>query len=317
VFDEAQRAFDPQAVKSAHDEWPPELHLSEPAHFIRIAERIPDWSVVVGLLGEGQEIHVGEEAGVKQWKKAIEEHALSSQWTVHGPDRIEKEVRSKTVVFRSHPALNLDTEMRFHLTKELHDWVARVLSGDAGEVTWQIARRLNEAGYRLLITRELNTAKQYVLDRYEENEDARFGVLASSKDKDLMRFGIRNGYLDTREVKLGPWYGAEGEHSCRRMIDVVTEFGAQGLELDFAVLAWGTDLRRQSNQWTNEDAGKYKKGKEVKDPFQLRKNSYRVLLTRGRDGTAIFLPQLKKLDETFQFLVECGCKELKDPQVDS
>lgn len=314
VFDEAQRAFDPTAVKKAHKEWPAALReLSEPAHFIRIAERIPEWCVVVGLIGEGQEIHVGEEAGIGQWKEAIEKTGNPKQWTIHAPERATKKFKGGQLRVNEETQLNLDTEIRFHLAKKLHDWVARVLDGNYGDEVRQIAGGLNDAGYRLFVTRELAKAKQYVTERYEENSDARFGLLASSKDKDLESFEVHNGYQDTKRVKLGAWYGAEGEQSCRSLKTVVTEFGAQGLELDFTVLCWGTDLRRKANEWTNEEARGYRKPEEVKDPMQLRKNAYRVLLTRGRDGTAVFIPPLTRLDETYDFLLKCGCKELRDP----
>src|SRR5665647_2671467 len=51
----------------------------------------------------------------------------------------------------------------------------------------------------------------------------------------------RNGVCPMR---LGPWYGdgEESHHSCRHLRECVTEFGAQGLELDGVLLAWGTDL---------------------------------------------------------------------------
>jgi Uncharacterized conserved protein (DUF2075) len=45
-------------------------------------------------------------------------------------------------------------------------------------------------------------------------------------------------------MRLGPWYGdgEESHRSCRHLRECVTEFGAQGLELDGVLLAWGTDL---------------------------------------------------------------------------
>jgi hypothetical protein len=42
----------------------------------------------------------------------------------------------------------------------------------------------------------------------------------------------------------------------------------------------------------------------------MRLNAYRVLLTRGRDGTVIFVPPLNELDETYHYLAECGVPEL-------
>jgi hypothetical protein len=50
---------------------------------------------------------------------------------------------------------------------------------------------------------------------------------------------IPNGWHATQRVQLGPWYG-EGDgdrRSCRQLEQCVTEFGAQGLELDAVLLA--------------------------------------------------------------------------------
>jgi hypothetical protein len=44
----------------------------------------------------------------------------------------------------------------------------------------------------------------------------------------------------------------------------------------------------------------------------LRRNVYRVLLTRGRDGTVVFVPPDPWLDETYAFLREAGFKELQE-----
>ena len=48
----------------------------------------------------------------------------------------------------------------------------------------------------------------------------------------------------------------------------------------------------------------------VKDPFQLRVNAYRVLLTRGRDGAVIFVPPDPRLDATAAWLQAHGVKVL-------
>ena len=47
-------------------------------------------------------------------------------------------------------------------------------------------------------------------------------------------------------------------------------------------------------------------GAKVRDPYQLRVNAYRVLLTRGRDATMIYVPRLSLLDETYDHLVSSG-----------
>lgn len=64
--------------------------------------------------------------------------------------------------------------------------------------------------------------------------------------------------------------------------------------------------------WTNDRARGYRSAARVVDPMQLRKNAYRVLLTRGRDATIVFVPDLPRLDETFEYLVNSGFGSLED-----
>ena len=54
---------------------------------------------------------------------------------------------------------------------------------------------------------------------------------------------------------------------------------------------------RENGRWTNRKARGYRHSARVKNPFQLRLNSYPVLLTRGRDGTVVFIPPLLELEE--------------------
>ncbi len=113
-------------------------------------------------------------------------------------------------------------------------------------------------------------------------------------------------------MNYGPWY-SENEsdaRSCRHLESAVTEFGAQGLELDAVLLAWGTDFIRGGNGWSNAKARGYRRGAHVRNPFQLRVNAYRVLLTRGRDPTLVFVLPLPELDETFAYLSASGFRSL-------
>jgi len=102
--------------------------------------------------------------------------------------------------------------------------------------------------------------KVYFADRYRDQPLARFGLLASSRDKDLPSFGVDNGYQATKKVH-GPWYGDDKRSaaSCRHLREAVTEFGAQGLELDSVLPAWGTDVVRDAGKWSDSNARKYKK----------------------------------------------------------
>ncbi len=316
IFDEAQRAFDAEKVAETHAKTNGFAGgKSEPEHFIEFAERIPEWCVVIGLIGGGQEIHVGEEAGLVQWRHAIEGAVNPAAWAVHGPPQAESIFRGSSIPYRSSNRLSLDTELRFHLASDVHRFVTGLLDGSPPSENAKLATELERQGYHLRITTDLNVAKQYMSERYAGAPEARYGLLASSKDRDLERLGIPNDFQSTKRIHFGPWYGdaenAPGELSCRQLRDCVTEFGAQGLELDAVLLAWGTDLIREGDKWSNSRARGYKRGAHVKNPFQLRLNAYRVLLTRGRDATVVFIPPLPELDETRAYLSGSGFHSLE------
>jgi hypothetical protein len=315
VFDEAQRAFDAELVQAKHAQTPGfSAGKSEPEHFIEFAERIPEWCVVIGLIGGGQEIHVGEEGGLVQWRHAVERTRNPVLWRVHCPPGVEPVFHGSAVGSESSLALSLDAEIRFHMASDLHRWVGDLLDGSSGESNCELATRLEKQGYHLRIGRDLNEAKDYLRQRYAENPEARYGLLASSKDRDSMQFDIPNDFQSTKRIKFGPWYGDDeataGGYSCRHLRDAVTEFGAQGLELDAVLLAWGTDLVRRDGRWSNHNARGYRRSAYVKNPFQLRLNAYRVLLTRGRDATVVFVPPLQDLDETWSYLCGSGFRRL-------
>lgn len=315
VFDEAQRAFDAEMVKEKHSRTAGfEAGKSEPEHLIDFADRVPEWCVLVGLIGQGQEIHVGEEAGLVQWRHAVERSRRAAEWSIHLPAGAAAVFAGTPIPVANHGELSLDTEIRFHLAKDVHEYVAGILDATPPEVSAGRASALEAAGFHLRITRDLETARAYLRERYAEHPEARFGLVASSKDKDLERFGVPNDFQATKRVQYGPWYGdaenAAGRRSCRHLEDCVTEFGAQGLELDAALLAWGTDLMMTGGRWSNARARGYRKKSQVKDPFQLRVNAYRVLLTRARDACVVFIPPLGELDEAFSYLSASGFRIL-------
>ena len=70
--------------------------------------------------------------------------------------------------------------------------------------------------------------------------------------------------------------------------------------MDATLLAWGIDFIREEGAWTNRLAKRYQAPALIRDSLQLRRNAYRVLLTRARDATVVFVPPLPILDETFQ-----------------
>lgn len=242
-------------------------------------------------------------------------HRPGTEWAVHGPPAlIETFTR---IPYRSDPALNLDQSLRSHLSFRVHEYVAGLVASNPApiKVQAQLAGELASEGHDLRITRDLDTAKGYLRERYAENSNARFGLVASSRDRDLVRYGVANDYQTTKQLRYGPWYGddelAPNGRSCRQLRDCVTEFGAQGLELDAVLLAWGTDFRREGVGWNIDRARGYQRGgPPVRNPWQLRANAYRVLLTRARDATIVFVPPLLELDRTYEYLVGSGFRLL-------
>ena len=314
IYDEAQRAYDAAMVAAKHPAMATNAK-SEPELFVEFAERIPEWCVVVGLIGSGQEIHTGEEAGTVQWTNAIIDSPRRAEWIVHGPPSLLDVFAG--VAFTADPVLNLDQSLRSHLSSRLYEFVSGIVAKQPAATLDQarLAAAITQDGHDLRITRDLSVAKDYLRERYAESPEARFGLVASSRDRDLIRFGVSNDYQATRNLRYGPWYGDEesapGGRSCRHLRDCVTEFGAQGLELDAVLLAWGTDFQLTNGSWSIESARSYRRGgANVRDAWQLRANAYRVLLTRARDATIVFVPQLTELNSTYDFLVDSGFRPL-------
>jgi hypothetical protein len=65
--------------------------------------------------------------------------------------------------------------------------------GDIASATL-LAPSIRSAGFNLYITRDIDAAKEYVRYRYADDEDARYALLASNKDRSLPQFGMRNDY---------------------------------------------------------------------------------------------------------------------------
>lgn len=318
VFDEAQRAYDAYMVAEKY-KWPADgtPAQSHPELFVDFAHRIPDWCVIVGLIGGGQEINRGEEAGLRQWAQAISQSAEPGGWIVHGPALLAPVFDA--ISFQPNPCLSLDKSLRSHLASELHRFVAGFLQSEptAASTLRSLVANLTTEGHDLLLTRDLENAKSYLQARYpsDKNQDARFGIVASARDKALIEFSIDNrGYKPAGFH--GPWYrDQEGEpkrRSCRDLVTCETEFGAQGLELDAVLLGWGTDFRIDDDgRWCNKMMKPHRSPNvPIANPWQLRANAYRVLLTRARDATVVFVPPITDLDATYLRLCEVGFRVL-------
>ncbi len=316
VFDEAQRAWDADHVRRKHKD--PAMR-SEPEHFVEFAERIPEWCVIVGLVGTGQEIHIGEEGGLGLWRDAIAESPGRAQWTVHAPLHVAP--RFEGLPTRPAPALNLDKEIRFHAARHVHELVGGILDRRSASELAPVVAELERVGFHVRLTRDFDEAKRYLRERYRDERTRRFGVLASSRDKMLELHGVPKPKREGRfnRFPVGEWFVNDESEAvcCRHLSLAASEFECQGLELDAALVAWGGDLLIDAaGAWSDAGARRFQSPKTIHDPLQLRKNAYRVLLTRGRDGVVIFVPRERVFDATYEYLAAIGFAEpheLHDP----
>ena len=163
-------------------------------------------------------------------------------------------------------------------------------------------------------------AKKWV--RAHVRGSQRSGVLACSSAQRLKPEGI---YVPT-EIDVKNWFLAPSDDlRSSNMLEVVaSEFKVQGLEIDWAIVCWDADLRRSKNgaDWDHYSFRGTKWNKRNK-PEQKRYlvNSYRVLLTRARQGMVLFVPKgvdpeedptrdTEYYDGIYKYLVSCGIQEV-------
>lgn len=116
---------------------------------------------------------------------------------------------------------------------------------------------------------------------------------------DLRRYGC--GAMFRPDV--ANWFNADPDSpksSCALTV-AISEFDCQGLEIDMPIIGWGKDLEWDGTQWKPNAT-------EGTDDYDYRINSYRVLLTRGRDGFIVFVPP--GLDSIANVFSAAGIKEL-------
>lgn len=111
--------------------------------------------MVAGLIGEGQEIHLGEEAGLAQWAVAV---ASGTQpWFVHCPAKVAAAFPAAAQV-EVNDALNLTVSLRSHLAEDVQDWVQHLLDGQLEQAA-VLSERINAQGFERCITQDVFVAK--------------------------------------------------------------------------------------------------------------------------------------------------------------
>lgn len=214
VFDEAQRAWDSGYMFKQKG-----VAHSEPELLVRIAERLPGWASLVGLVGTGQEIYSGEEGGLPLWREALA--AAEESWEVFCPPEVAGSFEGLDV--RVHDELELRVSLRSRQAERLHDWVAAVLEARIAYAD-SVALGLAQSDYPLYITRSLADAGDYARERYRGEDDLRYGLLASSHANNLEKHGVDNSWQGTRRTNFAKWYNAapNDPQSCCALTEPVT-----------------------------------------------------------------------------------------------
>lgn len=301
VFDEGQRAWDGNQMSKKRG-----ITRTEPEIMIEMCGKRLDWCVLLVLVGEGQEINSGENSGLIQWDKALNEAAVD--WELICPNKLKPLFESQTLVEnKNNNALDLSTSLRTHVAGDVSRFVNYIIDGNVRAARSLVAGIYKE-NFSMYVTRDLNRAKEYVRDRYKTEDTKKYGLLASAKGKKLASYGMDNNYMRTSNVDIAKWFNAPKDdvRSCCALTEVVTEFGCQGLEIDMPIVGWNDDM-----QWLGTGWKKYKlKEDKSSDANTYRVNAYRVLLTRGRDGFVIFVPKEPVLDSVYDMFLKVGVRPL-------
>lgn len=328
IFDEAQRAWTREELarfmkeKKSIKNFP----YSEPEYLMSCMDRQADWGLVVCLIGGGQEINKGE-AGIVEWLSSI--NRSFERWHVYMCDKLsDKEYAEGKALdmlqidesqIHVESALHLSVSMRSFRAEKVSLFVHQLLNLQKEEASSTLRELTN---YPIVLTRSLDKAKQWLKSHARGSE--RYGLLASSKAERLKAISINVRY----QPDFVHWFLEEDTdiRSSNALEDTLTEFKVQGLEIDWACVAWDADLRLNDDhtKWQHYQLRSGTKWQNINKPInrEYQINAYRVLLTRARQGMVLVVPngdygvppdETRKpewYDGIYNYLKDIGIKEI-------
>lgn len=328
IFDEAQRAWTREELarfmkeKKSIKNFP----YSEPEYLMSCMDRQADWGLVVCLIGGGQEINKGE-AGIVEWLSSI--NRSFERWHVYMSDKLsDKEYAEGKALdmlqidesqIHVESALHLSVSMRSFRAEKVSLFVHQLLNLQKEEASSTLRELTN---YPIVLTRSLDKAKQWLKSHARGSE--RYGLLASSKAERLKAISINVRY----QPDFVHWFLEEDTdiRSSNALEDTLTEFKVQGLEIDWACVAWDADLRLNDDhtKWQHYQLRSGTKWQNINKPInrEYQINAYRVLLTRARQRMVLVVPngdygvppdETRKpewYDGIYNYLKDIGIKEI-------
>ena len=330
VFDEAQRAWNSTHMKRKRG-----IGRSEASLLCEVMERLPDWSVIVALVGGGQEIFLGE-AGLDEWGQALQDRPVPWQViassevliggeSVAGHRLFDSSIPAK-IAFIEEDTAHLDVVVRNHRAQRWTEWVNEFLS-----FRFDDARRHFPAmeEFPCYVTRDLPTARAWLRMHHRLDPEDRTGLVATSQDLRLRAEGLERATQFRANYAFDKWFlEAHSDPRSSYYLEVAaSEFECQGLELDWVGLCWGLDLAPSETDkvW---DYRKFR-GDSWQNVLQKAErgftlNRYRVLLTRARKGLVITVPEgdpndltrdPARFDRVYDALRRAGVPELDSDYV--
>lgn len=329
IFDESQRAWTKDEISSfmARKKGVRDFDYSEPEFLISTMDRIPDWAVIVCLVGGGQEINKGE-AGLPEWFNSLRKSF--PHWDVYSAQNLDDTEYLRDSTWNElTEGLNLTINNELHLATSIRSFRSEKVSllvkqildndSDAAKETFRSVK----ANYPIYITRDLAKAKKWIKETARGTE--RYGIFASSNAARLKPEGIYYA-KDRSSISPENWFlnGKEDIRSSYYLEAVASEFETQGLELDYAIVGWDADFRIEDGKWVHYQMSNrltppnWSKIKSENNKTYMT-NAYRVLLTRARQGLVIFVPYGDDADptrnpifydRTFSYLKTIGFEEL-------
>ena len=312
VIDEAQRCWTAAHAVARSATSRIKLSDGEPALLLDIMARRGDGPVIVCLIGNGQEIHDGE-GGLAGWGDAL---ATRPRWRVlAAPQATEAAVARQRLPrlpgMHQETALHLGASVRSLRSTVAPAWVDAVLAGDATG-----ARALARHGVPYSVTRDLGVMRARL--RLACRGTRRAGLLCSSGARRLRAEGLGGTLPQDDPAAVARWFldRFPDVRASDALEVAATEFFAQGLELDAAGLCWDGDLLWDGAAWQ----ARAFRGSAWTRPRAAEKrankiNAYRVLLTRARYETVIWVPPgdpgdpsrcPAALDAVADYLLTCG-----------
>lgn len=324
IFDEAQRAWTKEELQRFMREKKniQNFPYSEPEYLISCMDRQRDWGVVVCLVGNGQSINKGE-AGLKEWIESILRRYRSwdvyiSQAILESGELGQEQITDIQPQLNYQEELHLEMSMRSFRSESVSLFINQLLDLKVEEAKSTLSE-LIENNYPIVLARSLERAKQWLRSKKRGNE--RIGLLASSKAERLKAVSIN--------VKYSPnfvhWFleNSQDIRSSDTLEDALTEFEVQGLEIDWACVAWDADLRlsEDKHSWEHFQLRGGDKWQNINKPInqEYHINAYRVLLTRARQGIVVLIPEgddtdttrkREWYDRTYNYLKEIGVPEI-------